>query len=160
MTKEEMRDLKRGEPVRHKPSGRLYLVEQHFGDRVSMLSKRERGTDALISSPDMTDPEEWERAGTEPPARATLSLSELISGGYLQEVNRLFFHRLGLALMVICEHDGSPLELRIWDARDKVLAELESYESERDFDPTEIMLRALSHSGGIPSPTFTWEPDK
>jgi len=45
----------------------------------------------------------------------TLDLKVLISDGYLQEVNRGFFHPLGLALAVTM--DGGTLSLAILDAR-------------------------------------------
>lgn len=57
-----------------------------------------------------------------------LSATELRDEGYLQEVNRLFFHRLGLALAVDIErneqaqergHTGcDELIVQVWDGRD------------------------------------------
>lgn len=54
-----------------------------------------------------------------------LKISELRDGGYLQEVNRRFFHPLGLALGVTIEadDDGKPIhdvdaELFVYDVRD------------------------------------------
>ena len=38
--------------------------------------------------------------------------------GYLQEVNRLLLHRLGLALEVVTEEDGSVRFGGVWDLRD------------------------------------------
>lgn len=44
-------------------------------------------------------------------SRETMSLQEFMDGGYLQEVNREFFHPLGLAISVICEeNDDGELE--------------------------------------------------
>ncbi len=36
-----------------------------------------------------------------------MDLNEFVSSGLLQEVNRQFFHPLGLALEVMCEEDGT-----------------------------------------------------
>ncbi len=47
-----------------------------------------------------------------------IDLDEFIKNGYLQEVNRQFFHPLGLALEIIVE-DGKAISLGgIWDDRD------------------------------------------
>jgi hypothetical protein len=47
-----------------------------------------------------------------------MDLKEFVAEGYLQEVNRLFFHPLGLALSV-AEHDDGRIELLgFQDARD------------------------------------------
>jgi hypothetical protein len=52
------------------------------------------------------------------PERKYLGMQEFIDGGYLMEVNRQFFHPLGLALSVMRTDDGS-LSLRgIMDSRD------------------------------------------
>lgn len=40
-------------------------------------------------------------------AKNYMDLGDVISTGVLQEVNRLFFHRLGLALEIVGERDGS-----------------------------------------------------
>lgn len=48
-----------------------------------------------------------------------IDLNELRNEGFLQEVNRLFFHPLGLALEVIVDEDGNVEKLGgIWDYRD------------------------------------------
>lgn len=47
-----------------------------------------------------------------------LAISEFQDAGYLQEVNRQFFHPLGLALEVVIEEDGSRSLGGIWDYRD------------------------------------------
>ncbi len=47
-----------------------------------------------------------------------LDLEELRSFGYLQEVNRLFLHPLGLALSVTYQ-EGSEPKLEVLDARDE-----------------------------------------
>lgn len=50
--------------------------------------------------------------------RKIIDLKELLDHGYVQEVNRLFFHPLGLALMVTEHDDGRPPELSVCDSRD------------------------------------------
>lgn len=53
-----------------------------------------------------------------PPVRY-IDLSEFRQRGYLQEVNRLFFHPLGMALELRQEDDGAPWTMRgVWDYRD------------------------------------------
>jgi hypothetical protein len=53
-------------------------------------------------------------AGNEP-----MDIAEFVSEGYLQEVNRRFFHPLGLALAVSVNDDGTDARLAcVWDARD------------------------------------------
>ncbi len=48
-----------------------------------------------------------------------MDIAEFRDFGYLQEVNRMFLHPLGLALSVRIEEDGSPGTLvGIWDYRD------------------------------------------
>ncbi len=47
-----------------------------------------------------------------------LSIVEFRRLGYLQEVNRQFFHPLGLALEVIIEEDGTERLGGIWDSRE------------------------------------------
>ena len=47
-----------------------------------------------------------------------LSIAEFQDAGYLQEVNRQFFHPLGLALAVVVSDDGSMSLGGIWDFRD------------------------------------------
>jgi hypothetical protein len=48
-----------------------------------------------------------------------MDLREFQNAGFLQEVNRQFFHPLGLALEVVCETDGTVSALGgIWDYRD------------------------------------------
>jgi hypothetical protein len=48
-----------------------------------------------------------------------IDLNEFMKNGYLQEVNRQFFHPLGLALEIIVEDDGKAISLGgIWDDRD------------------------------------------
>lgn len=48
-----------------------------------------------------------------------MSLQKFRDGGFLQEVNRQFFHPLGLALEVITDETGDVLRLGgIWDCRD------------------------------------------
>ena len=48
----------------------------------------------------------------------TLDLNELRDSGLLQEVNRRFFHPIGLALAVIFDEDETPIDLSIVDARE------------------------------------------
>lgn len=48
-----------------------------------------------------------------------IDLNEFKNEGFLQEVNRLFFHPLGLALEVIVDEDGNVEKLGgVWDYRD------------------------------------------
>jgi hypothetical protein len=47
-----------------------------------------------------------------------MDLKEFRSAGYLQEVNRRFFHPLGLALAVNVEDDGAVTLAGIYDDRD------------------------------------------
>lgn len=48
-----------------------------------------------------------------------MDIDEFREGGYLQEVNRRFFHPLGLALEVTVGEDGHAASLvGIWDNRD------------------------------------------
>jgi hypothetical protein len=48
---------------------------------------------------------------------AYMEIKEFRESGYLQEVNRLFFHPLGLALEVTVETDGSERLSGVWDYR-------------------------------------------
>lgn len=47
-----------------------------------------------------------------------IDLKEFVEHGYLQEVNRQFFHPLGLALEVVVDDDGSVTLGGVWDCRD------------------------------------------
>lgn len=47
-----------------------------------------------------------------------IDIEEFLEEGYLQEVNRLFLHPLGLALEVTVEDDGSHSISGVWDCRD------------------------------------------
>jgi hypothetical protein len=47
-----------------------------------------------------------------------MSAREFRDLGYLQEVNRLFLHPLGLALEVVVEEDGGARFGDVWDERD------------------------------------------
>ena len=49
-----------------------------------------------------------------------LNPKELVDGGYLQEVNRRFFHPLGLALATNPDQDteGGWFAVQVWDYRD------------------------------------------
>jgi hypothetical protein len=47
-----------------------------------------------------------------------MDIKEFRELGFLQEVNRLFFHPLGLALEVVVEEDGDEHLGGIWDYRD------------------------------------------
>jgi len=48
-----------------------------------------------------------------------LPIKEFVEAGYLQVVNRLFLHPLGLALEVaVDEGSGAMVLTRIWDVRD------------------------------------------
>ena len=47
-----------------------------------------------------------------------IDITEFRKLGYLQEVNRQFFHPLGLALEIVINDDGSEKLGGIWDYRD------------------------------------------
>jgi hypothetical protein len=47
-----------------------------------------------------------------------MSVKEFREQGYLQEINRLFLHPLGLALEVNLNEDGSEAFGEVWDYRD------------------------------------------
>lgn len=47
-----------------------------------------------------------------------LDAREFREGGYLQEVNRLVLHPIGLALEVVREEDGTERLGGVWDYRD------------------------------------------
>jgi hypothetical protein len=48
----------------------------------------------------------------------TIDVKEFREFGYLQEVNRCFFHPLGLALEVKIDEDGNETLGAVWDSRD------------------------------------------
>lgn len=48
-----------------------------------------------------------------------MNISEFRSEGYLQEVNRQFFHPLGLALEVMVDKDGNERISSVWDFREE-----------------------------------------
>lgn len=48
----------------------------------------------------------------------TMPIKEFVEKGFLQEVNRKFFHPLGLALSIREEEDGTQSLHEIWDYRD------------------------------------------
>lgn len=54
----------------------------------------------------------------DPEHRRNLDVREFRTLGYLQEVNRLFMHPLGLALSVAINEDGTEQLGPIWDYRD------------------------------------------
>lgn len=47
-----------------------------------------------------------------------MDVKEFCDEGYLQEVNRQFFHPLGLALVIQVDDDGTHSLAGIWDNRD------------------------------------------
>ena len=47
-----------------------------------------------------------------------MDLKEFKEAGFLQEVNRLFFHPLGLALAMERTEDGPTGKFKVWDGRD------------------------------------------
>lgn len=47
-----------------------------------------------------------------------MNIQEFMDHGYLQEVNRQFFHPLGLALEVVVSDDEEPRIGGVWDYRD------------------------------------------
>jgi hypothetical protein len=48
----------------------------------------------------------------------TIDMTEFAKEGYLQEINRLFLHPLGLAMYVTLDENKKATEWGIWDARD------------------------------------------
>lgn len=52
------------------------------------------------------------------PRAPAMDLREFLDAGFLQEVNRRFFHPLGLALSVKLNEDGTVELHNIWDGRD------------------------------------------
>jgi len=50
----------------------------------------------------------------------TIDIKEFREKGYLQEVNRRFFHPLGLALAVDKKDDGTEVLKEVWDSREDV----------------------------------------
>lgn len=52
-----------------------------------------------------------------PVAIPFMDLERFQSEGYLQEVNRQFFHPLGMALTLVTSDDGSPAHLQVLDDR-------------------------------------------
>lgn len=59
-----------------------------------------------------------ERENGEEPSIKRMNIKEFREFGFLQEVNRKFFHPLGLALEVIIEEDGAEKLGGIWDSRE------------------------------------------
>lgn len=55
---------------------------------------------------------------TREPRVPAMDLTEFKAAGYLMEVNRRFFHPLGLALSVKTNTDGEVTLHNIWDGRD------------------------------------------
>jgi hypothetical protein len=47
-----------------------------------------------------------------------MTLKEFRESGYLQELNRLFLHPLGLAMEVTINDDGTEFFSGVWDCRD------------------------------------------
>lgn len=47
-----------------------------------------------------------------------MTVKEFREQGYLQELNRLFLHPLGMALEVVLEKDGTERFGEVWDSRD------------------------------------------
>lgn len=71
-----------------------------------------------------------------------LDISEFRQKGFLQEVNRRFFHPLGLALEVIIKDDGTEQLGGIWDYRDDpegIYFKPESLSTEKSNYVTELM---------------------
>lgn len=64
-----------------------------------------------------------------------MDLTEFRDAGYLLEVNRQFFHRLGLALEMTLEEDGAICLSGVLDSRDDpegfAFAELDEHDAER-----------------------------
>ena len=47
-----------------------------------------------------------------------MDLKDFVAQGFLQEANRQFFHKVGLALEVIVDDDGTTKMGGVWDYRD------------------------------------------
>ena len=63
-----------------------------------------------------------------------MDIKEFREKGYLQEVNRLFLHKLGLALEVEIDEDGNEKLSGIWDCRqdaEGIIYDLENSDKER-----------------------------
>lgn len=63
----------------------------------------------------------WNKTGPIDPDAIPIDrvdIGELRAGGYIQEVNRRFFHPLGMALEVIVDVDGEEKLGGVWDYRD------------------------------------------
>lgn len=61
---------------------------------------------------------EVKRSGTRTSSQKLMPLEELRNSGYLQEVNRQFFHPLGLALGLEADANGTILRAFVIDNRD------------------------------------------
>lgn len=73
-----------------------------------------------------------------------LDIKEFREMGLLQEVNRLFFHPLGLALSVLEDDDGEFKLDAIWDYRDDLEGMIFDYANRDDASIKEALAKASS----------------
>lgn len=93
-----------------------------------------------------------------------MDISDFRNLGFLQEVNRQFFHPLGLALAVQQQEDGTWQLFGIWDARDD--PEGYFFAMDLDADKAENVEREkqrhiearLKMFGGVIQPVKTGDP--
>lgn len=71
-----------------------------------------------------------------------LDIREFRERGYLQELNRLFLHPLGLALEVVIEADGTEQLGGIWDYRED--PEGMNFAADMDLTPKAIIFDSIS----------------
>ena len=85
-----------------------------------------------------------------------LPVKEFRREGYLQELNRLFLHPLGLALEVIVEEDGTETLGGIWDYRNDI--DGIRYEGV-DLEPAALHIQEIwtgREPGRVPRRWATW----
>ena len=76
-----------------------------------------------------------------------MDIKEFRELGYLQEVNRVFFHPLGLALAVEINEDGTETLKGLWDYRDDpegIIYTDEALNTEESMKKREFVLKQLS----------------
>ena len=76
-----------------------------------------------------------------------ININEFRDFGYLQEVNRLFFHPLGLALEIVIDDDGTARLGKVWDSRDDPDGFIfgDGIDEEKKERVNKEMLRRLKH---------------
>lgn len=76
-----------------------------------------------------------------------MNIKEFREKGYLQEVNRIFFHPLGMALSVEIKEDGTESLKGIWDYRDDpegIIYTDEALNTQESMDKRNFVLKELS----------------